>query len=775
MKTKITLKLVAVLGWLIIASLLAVFALKHQSEFKIETNILKLLPATESDPTLDYAFDKFANKNMQQVIFLVKNNDRALAKSAAHELVDLLSTSELVDSVLSKFDLEAQKDIGAMLYQFRHQLTSEEDRKLLQAGNFEEFSEQTIEIIYSPISAGVAGLVSEDPFLLSYRFAQSLRDGSNLQSEDELLLIEKDEAHFVFISASLTGSPFERDTQQTLLMDISQVESRWHEQKNQSKLLRTGALFFAAEAYKTAKSEISTIGILSLVLVVGLVVFSFRSLLPLTLISVALVFGIASGLVVVLLIFNEIHLITLVFGASLVGVAVDYAFHYFVVDNSIQGQPRVKLIFSAITLGLISSIVGYLSLLTTPFPGLQQMAIFCITGLSAAYLTVLLLFPIFKLTREPSKTLLNQCKKVLNRVENISTLKVWHVLWLLPIIATFSFLQQPVAQDDIRQFQTTTQDLKRQESEIKQVLNLEASNQFFLVKGKSEQQLLRNLEQAQQPLKELIKNNVINGALNLTERLPSFEQQSQNYQLIKSLYHSNAIESIFELGVLSQVDYQKVLELFEKDSQILLSPDVWFASSMAKIFQNLWLGKIGDSYVAIIPIQGINDLNALDDISESVSFVDKVSTITDIFTEYRKQTTRLLIIALALITLILTVRYRLVRALQIVSAPIFSISITVLLLPLFGVNLTLFNTLALFLIIGIGIDYGLFFAESSRLCERTFMAIFLSALTTVFSFGLLSLSETVAIHSFGLTMLIGISSSFLLSPIIGSLVIRQKD
>ncbi|MEF1296595.1 MMPL family transporter, partial [Vibrio parahaemolyticus] len=81
-----------------------------------------------------------------------------------------------------------------------------------------------------------------------------------------------------------------------------------------------------------------------------------------------------------------------------------------------------------------------------------------------------------------------------------------------------------------------------------------------------------------------------------------------------------------------------------------------------------------------------------------------------------------------------------------------------------GTTLNLFNLLGLVLILGIGIDYTLFFAEKAR-SVSTLLAITLSAITTVLSFGLLSLSQTHAIHSFGITVLSGIFVAWLLSPI----------
>lgn len=77
----------------------------------------------------------------------------------------------------------------------------------------------------------------------------------------------------------------------------------------------------------------------------------------------------------------------------------------------------------------------------------------------------------------------------------------------------------------------------------------------------------------------------------------------------------------------------------------------------------------------------------------------------------------------------------------------------------------LFHVLALLLVLGIGIDYTLFFAEAQKQWQPTLLAILLSACTTLLSFGLLAWSETPLLRSFGLTVLFGMSTAFIFSPI----------
>ena len=94
-------------------------------------------------------------------------------------------------------------------------------------------------------------------------------------------------------------------------------------------------------------------------------------------------------------------------------------------------------------------------------------------------------------------------------------------------------------------------------------------------------------------------------------------------------------------------------------------------------------------------------------------------------------------------------------------ATLISLSLVVFLVG----SYSLFHVLALFLVMGIGVDYGLFLAENNKDERFAMVAIFLSALTTLLSFSLLMMSNISALHDFGFTIAIGIVVTFLLSPI----------
>jgi predicted exporter len=73
-----------------------------------------------------------------------------------------------------------------------------------------------------------------------------------------------------------------------------------------------------------------------------------------------------------------------------------------------------------------------------------------------------------------------------------------------------------------------------------------------------------------------------------------------------------------------------------------------------------------------------------------------------------------------------------------------------------GVPLNVFSIFALMVLLGVSVDYSLFFAEDQDRSAATGLAVALSALTTILSFGLLSWSSTPALQSFGIVLSVGV-------------------
>ena len=106
------------------------------------------------------------------------------------------------------------------------------------------------------------------------------------------------------------------------------------------------------------------------------------------------------------------------------------------------------------------------------------------------------------------------------------------------------------------------------------------------------------------------------------------------------------------------------------------------------------------------------------------------------------------------------------HAVAIMIIQIISILLNLSVHSIFNLSLNIFSVFALILSIGISIDYCIFFSKSKAKKEVTFLAIFLSMITTALYFGTLSFSGFIPVKSFGLFLFIGILVSFLLSPVL---------
>ncbi len=102
--------------------------------------------------------------------------------------------------------------------------------------------------------------------------------------------------------------------------------------------------------------------------------------------------------------------------------------------------------------------------------------------------------------------------------------------------------------------------------------------------------------------------------------------------------------------------------------------------------------------------------------------------------------------------------------LPVALAVLLSMSIQVLL----GTQLNLFHILALLLIVGIGLDYSLFFDRNWTSLEdyqHRLHGIFISASSTLITFGILGFSDIPVLSALGQTVTYGVLGCFVLTLI----------
>jgi predicted exporter len=160
---------------------------------------------------------------------------------------------------------------------------------------------------------------------------------------------------------------------------------------------------------------------------------------------------------------------------------------------------------------------------------------------------------------------------------------------------------------------------------------------------------------------------------------------------------------------------------------------------------------------------------------EGVQWVDKVAEISSVLGRYREYMGFVVLGAYLLVFAMLVPRYR-GRAWRVLAPTASASILTVAVLGFTGQPLQLFHVLALMLLLGVGVDYGIFMQEKpERGLAAPWLAVGLSAANTILSFGLLGLSGTPALQAFGLTMLIGTALVWLAVPFFATTPVINKE
>lgn len=756
----------------------------------IETNVLALLPIAEQNKVIAQSVKRVNDENTQKHFLLVGGSSREQVVAASQALHQTLLNSRVFPSIVYRIDQNQLANPFDIYTPYKNNLLSQDIRRALQEQGLESVTQAALKKLYSPVSLVNSSVLAEDPLLLFFDFLMNIPSNSGaFKVRDNILSIDFEGRHYVLLSLVLPGSPFSLAVQEQVVSLLNEETQRLVNQFPGADIISLGGVNYARAGVESARGEIATIGMVSLVGVILLMLIIFRSPLPMLVSLLPIGVGFAAAVSVCLTVFGSVHLLTLVFGASLIGISIDYSFHFFsdrlVFGEKWQPQTGIKRIYSGITLGLVTSIVGFAGLCFAPFPGMQQMALFSAVGLLAAYLTVLWIFP--ALAPRPSSVATRWPLLVERGFSKWLVFYAQIIRW--PVILLFiGFLiagwRQLEANDDMRILQAAPERLQQEEERFRAITGSKISNRFFLVQAESPQALLEQEELLTDHLWQLKNTDAIAGFDAVSNYVPSVQRQRQNFKLVKTALSEqiDLLDMYAENTGMDKKPITSFYQQFQTEPTSFLLLENWLKTPSAKPYHHLWLGVSRASemsenkhplYTSVVALHGINDMAQLITLEQTwpqVYLIDQVEDISHLFKRYRERASWLVLLSYGIIFLALCVRYGYKRragarrAVAVMLPPVTAALFTLAVLGWLGEAINLFHSLALLLVLGIGIDYTLFLEEARDHQTATLLAVVLSAFTTMLSFGLLSLSDVAAIHAFGITVLVGIICALLLSP-----------
>ncbi|PZR08922.1 MAG: hypothetical protein DI536_23835 [Archangium gephyra] len=708
---------------------------------QVETDLLELLPRSERDELAEVALRNLADSAAKQVVILITGKD---SRAEAERFNAALTTGLLKPVALP--DAAGAQIIDALL-PHRDRLLTDAQRRRLQTEPVEVQANKALLALQQPMSQRI-GDFRDDPLQLFPEFLRESASRTKIRPVNGLLMAGES----VLLRYEVIGSAMALDGEPRLKEALDTAKAAV---TPGTEVLVGGVPLFAEAASVRANAEVSTVGFGSLAAIVLIMFFAFRSPRPLLLVVLSVGSGVAAGLSACALIFGKVHLMTLVFGASLVGVAEDYGIHYFA---SRQARPNVdrhellKHLTPGLFLALLTSVAGYVMLAITPMPGLRQVALFSGVGLVAAFLTVLAWFPFLdagtvKQTRFANLWAASRAK--------------WPALRGVPmivfIVVTLGLSAVGIARlnpsDDVRGLQSSPPELLDAQKNIAIKIGLPSPAQFFLVRGADEGERLQNEEALRAKLDAFIAAEKLQGYDAVSNWVPSPKKQLENRALIRQT--STAVLTALKDEL--DEDIPPPLETKPLEVSTLLS------TSLGAAIRPLWLADANVVMLHAPSREALAEFSKLDELP-GVHFVDRTGDISALMKRWRVGMTELLIGGYVVIFAALFFRFRR-RAWRALLPTFIASSLALGIVGFLGEPLSLFHVLALWLLLAMGVDYGIFLLEHEAEQGEAWLAVGLGAVSTLLSFGLLAISSTQAIHAFGVTLGAGITIVWLMSPL----------
>ncbi|UVM00105.1 MMPL family transporter [Pseudomonas atacamensis] len=755
------------LPWLFLSLLLAVVALaawQWRDGAPLSANLMELVPGTNPDALEVRAEQRMQEPLNREMLVLVGHADRQQALTMAQRLGEQWQASGLFETV--QWNLQA--DLPALrkqLLQGRLAMLSADDRQLLSE-HPDSFIQQRVQALFDPFN-GFTLVPSQDDWLgLTGRIQNSQPKHGAVQLDigSGALVADADGKSWVMLRARTTGNAFDMN----LPLQVAELLQHSREQAAQSgvQLLAASGLLYAANGQQQATREMTWVGGGATVGILLLLLLAFRRW-GVLLAFVPVLVGMLFGAVACVALFGHMHVMTLVLGSSLIGVAVDYPLHYLSKSWSLKpwrSWPALRLTLPGLTLSLITSVIGYLALAWTPFPALTQIAVFSAAGLLGAYLSAVCLLPALlkNVQLRPAQWPLRLAERLIHLREALLGCIRTPALLALLIAFCVGGLMQLQSKNDIRQWVGAPQHLTDEAQTIARITGYQPTSQFFLVRAANQEQLLERQAALSERLQQLVNLDKLQGYLALDQLVSAPSQQQQVRESLNKL--PSFWQPLLDLGVpvaALQNELQQLQTLPAEDI------DAALAGPLGEPYRTLWLGPTEDGVAAMTSLQGLNNpsllrVQALD--LPGVVLVDRLGDLNTVFAATQISAAELKLASCVLIVLVLMLPFGLTGALRIVALPLLAALCSLASLGWLGQPLTLFSLFGLLLVTAISVDYAILMREQVGGAAVSLLGTLLAAVTTWLSFGLLAVSSTPAVSNFGLSVSLGLAFSFMLAP-----------
>jgi len=752
-------KLKILIGLLVIA----LFFMYLIAQLRVVSDIGQFMPTARHDPQLQALMSELQNGPASTAL-MIRIHDAGsstLADFSMRLRQKLIKENEIFREVRNGEEAMDWQEFER-LFPYRYLLSEKSDWS--SSGLHKTFQQRLVDL-RSGAGAVLGDMLGTDPQLVFVKYLHGLIELTGPIKKHGVWFDRQQRSALMLLQVH--GEKLELDLMQNA---IDQVQKSFISMSPEAtaQLEVAGPGVMAVETRAAIERVMHQMTLVIVLLLMIVFVFAYRSLRSLILASIPLASAILVALTVTQLFFGEVHSIVLVFGIALLGVCLDYPLHFFSHLRPDQTPVEsLKKIWPTLRLGGGSSIFAFLALLGSGFDGLSQLSIFAASGLVTALAVTRYILP-YWLSSDCIKPRLWSVHIEFSFKKRIL---IALILLMLPVVL---IIQSDIFwETSIHSISPVPASARERDQDLRHSLNIPEVSHVFLLASEDVNSVLLASEKIEKSLNELKDLEIISSIWSPSQILPSSEVQ---YQRQLSLPSSKELKQNTEKALKGLPFRLAAFEAWVKlvETSRDLEPvgyDEILSTPLAVILRQ-GLFKYQNQWVGVVRVGGVrsnaelhNWLALHPDVKSS--YVEIKRATEHLLNEYRKTTFERLIVVVIFLGIVVLLWSRSIHDTIWVLLPVGIGILSGIAMPLLmGTAINVFHLLALLLVLGMGLDYSLFFNRTNggKLeQQQRFHAISISALTTSSAFLVLAFSSVPVLAGMGQTVSSGILGCFLSS------------
>jgi len=705
---------------------------------------------------------------------------RAKASTALHDA--LLKTGQfLTVQNGSQVSLNQERDL---LLLHRYLLSPTVNGERFSVKGLRESIAETVDVLTSPAGLLIKPFVTKDPTGELLSILSGLNPASQPPLEEGVWASRDGQRALLLLQTRALGS--DMDGQEAAIETVKATFANGiaHQGFESLTLQMSGPGVFAVNARAAIKQEVARLFLMSSLAILILLWGVYRSprLLLFGLMPVAS--AVVGGVVAVSWVFGTVFAITIGFGTSLVGEAVDYAIYYFL-QSAHGGESAWRTRFwPTVRLGVLTTVFGFGALLFSSFPGLAQLGLHSLVGVVCAALVTRFVLPAVVGNRvrvpEPGRW----GRFIANALRRCGVIE-WPLLALTAVAFAYLVLHHGnLWTQNLSTLSSITAQEAALDARLRKDLGAPDARYLVVIQATNQEQALIGAERVAQRLDGLVQQGLIGGYDSPARFLPSEAEQQRRREalptaavlrerlaiaLVDSPLSASRLEAFVE--AVSAARSAPLMTRQDLDGSALsVAVDALLNSSK----QEEGRGKLSE-WTVLMPLwPGVDALNELSPTilknvlaGTGALFIDRRDEFEALYGQYIAQARGLSLAGLLCIVALLAWSLRSVVKVAQVLWPLCSAVILVVAgLYASGVRLHLLHLIGLLLIFAVGSNYALFFVrgdKTSKMDDLALMSLVTACMTGAIGFGVLVFSSVPVLQAIGVTVAPGLILALILA------------